>query len=294
MHKSSSRLSAAVATLGLAGVVAVVAMAARSPLSRSTPVNASSAQAPTTALFTVLAGVGIVMLGAFAAVIWSGRRRKDDPPEPEPTRIEASWIAKLVAILLPLALGAALVAAAAVGSRRTRSGPSFGGGGLGLSPLHRSTSGVRSGGFVVPSWLPWTALGIVSLAIVAGLVVLWLARARPSGEGGGSGAASAALEAAIDALDADSDPRRAVIAAYGAMQRTLGQQGVGRLPAEAPREYLRRVLLERGATEREATTLTGLFEEARYSTHPIPERVREVALSALRSLRGRLQAEGVQ
>jgi hypothetical protein len=48
------------------------------------------------------------------------------------------------------------------------------------------------------------------------------------------------------------------------------------------------------ATEREARTLTGLFEEARYSTHPIPEPVRELALSALRSLQDRLEAEGVQ
>jgi Domain of unknown function (DUF4129) len=52
------------------------------------------------------------------------------------------------------------------------------------------------------------------------------------------------------------------------------------------------VLAASQANEREASTLTGLFEEARYSTHPIPERLREVALAALRSLRGRLKTEG--
>jgi Domain of unknown function (DUF4129) len=62
-----------------------------------------------------------------------------------------------------------------------------------------------------------------------------------------------------------------------------------RSPAEAPREYLRRALAASRPTERETTTLTDLFEEARYSTHAIPERLREVALSALRSLRSRLQ-----
>jgi hypothetical protein len=52
------------------------------------------------------------------------------------------------------------------------------------------------------------------------------------------------------------------------------------------------VLVASQANVREARTLTGLFEEARYSTHPIPERLREAALLALRSLRSRLQTEG--
>jgi hypothetical protein len=50
-----------------------------------------------------------------------------------------------------------------------------------------------------------------------------------------------AARAAIGALDSDADPSRAVIAAYGAMQRTLGEHDVARSPTEAPREYLQRV-----------------------------------------------------
>ena len=128
----------------------------------------------------------------------------------------------------------------------------------------------------------------------SGTFVLWRGRARARRRASERSAASAALEAAVDALGGDRDPRRAVIAAYGAMQRTLGEHGVGRSPAEAPREYLHRVLVASRATEREARTLTELFEEARYSTHPIPERVRDTALSALRSLQGRLHAEAAQ
>jgi hypothetical protein len=99
------------------------------------------------------------------------------------------------------------------------------------------------------------------------------------------------VDAAIGALDAEADPRRAVIAAYRAMQQTLGEHGVARSPTEAPREYLQRVLTANQASEREAKTLTSLFEEARYSAHPIPERLREVALAALRSLQGRLRSQ---
>jgi Domain of unknown function (DUF4129) len=298
MQRSSTRARAAAAALGLAVAVVVVAMAARAPLSGATPVNARSAQAPTTALFMMLLGTGVVMLGALVLVVWPGRRRKDDPPEREPTRIEVPWIWKVLAIVLPFALGAALVAAAVSGTRRVRPGPGFGGAAFGGAPLGRASAGASQpgagDGFTVPAWLPWTLLAMVGIAAAVGVLVLWLRRERRVSEAAEGSAARAAVEAAIGALDAETDPRRAVIAAYGAMQRELGEHGVARSPTEAPREYLQRALTASRATEREARTLTGLFEEARYSTHPIPERLREAALSALRSLQRRLRAEGAQ
>jgi len=272
----------------------VVAVAARAPLSRSTPVDARSLQAPTMAVFMLIAGIGIVMLAALAVLASSGRRRKHDPPERESSPIEVHWIWKLVAILLLVAFGAALVAAAVIGSKRAQHASALGGTfGVG-EPGQLSGRTRGANGFVVPSWLPWTVLGIVAVAVVVGVVVLWLRRPRPSAAPPEASAARAAVAAAIGALDREADPRRAVIAAYGAMQRTLSEHGVTRSPTEAPREYLQRVLTASQANEREARTLTGLFEEARYSTHPIPERLREVALTALRSLQGRLQADGAR
>lgn len=293
MRRAGNRARAAIAALALGGVGVVVAIAARAPLSRSTPVDARSLQAPTAAVFMLIAGIGIVMLAAVVLFLWSGRRRKDDPPEHEPTPIEVPWIWKVLATLLPFALGAALVAAAVTGSKRVQNAPVFGStfvpGGSG--PLSGRTSGATTG-FVVPSWLPWALLGTVAVAVVAAVVVLWLRPPRPAVAPPEASAARAAVDAAIGALGAEADPRRAVIAAYAAMQRTLGEHGVARSSTEAPREYLQRVLVAGQANEREARTLTGLFEEARYSTHPIPERFREAALAALRSLRGRLRAEG--
>jgi len=275
----------------------VVAAAARAPLSRATPVDARSAQTPTIAVFMVLIGAGILMLAALVMVAWAGRRRKDDPPEHEAAPMEVHWLVKLVATLLPLALVAALVTGAVIGARpaRTSTGPrsaGFGIAGSGQGSVVATPSSGSGNGFVLPSWFPWTVLGIVAFAVAAGLIVLWLRRERRSETAAEASATRAAVEAAIDALDTETDPRRAVIAAYGAMQRTLGEHGIVRSPAEAPREYLQRVLAASRATEGEATTLTDLFEEARYSTHAIPERLREVALSALRSLRSRLQVEG--
>jgi Domain of unknown function (DUF4129) len=297
MQRSSTRARAAAAALGLGVAVVVVAMAARAPLSGATPVNARSAQAPTTAVFMVLLGTGVVMLGALVLVVWPGWRRKDDPPEEEPTRIEVPWIWKVMAIVLPFALGAALVAAAVTATRSAHPGPRFGGASFGGARFGGTRGGATQssgarGGFTVPGWLPWTLLGIVVVALVAAVVVLLLRGERTATEQPETRAARAAVHAAIGALDDEVDPRRAVIAAYGAMQRELGEHGVARSPTEAPREYLERALMASPATESEARTLTGLFEEARYSTHPIPERFREAALSALRSMQRRLQAGG--
>lgn len=280
--------------MGLAAAAALVAIASRAPLSRATPVDARSAQAPTTALFMLLAGAGVVMLGALMLVVWSGRRRKDDPPEHEPTPIEMPWIWKVVAIVLPFALGAALVAAAVIGTRSARTEPQFGPQAFGAAPPRVTRPTGTGGGFAVPAWLPWTLLAIVAITVAVGAVVLWRQRQRPATEVGDANVARAAVEAAIGALDDESDPRRGVIAAYGAMQRALAERGVVRSPAEAPREYLQRALMAGRAAEREARTLTALFEEARYSTHPIPERFREGALSALRSLQRHLQAEALR
>jgi hypothetical protein len=143
----------------------------------------------------------------------------------------------------------------------------------------------------VPLWLPWTVLAIVVVAIaVAGVWLLvrrgGLSADRPSEQS----AAHAAVDAAIGALDTGTDARTGVIAAYVAMQGTLAAHGVARAPSEAPREYLGRVLRASRASETEVRALTGLFEEARFSTHPIPERVRRLASSALSSLRTELQA----
>jgi Domain of unknown function (DUF4129) len=294
MHSSTNWSGAAITTVALTAAIAVVAVAARSPLSRSSAVNAQAAQAPTIAVFVLLLGVGVVMLGALVVVAWSGRPRKDDPPEPEAPAPEIPWWWKLLAVLLLFAVGAALVAAAISGVRRVGSARTVGGLGLGGTLTGPAPRHQPAAGFTVPSWLPWTVLATVVVAIAVVIVVMLIRRARPARAVSDQAAAGAAVEAAIGALESDLDPRRAVIAAYGAMQRSLGEHGIARSPAEAPREYLHRVLLASRASEDDSTTLTGLFEEARYSSHPISEHVRAVALSALRSLQGRLRAEAVK
>jgi hypothetical protein len=292
--RSRTWVSAGVTALALTAGTAVVATSGRAPLSRSTPVNAASAQAPTTALFLLLLAAGTVMLASLGILIWSGRRRKDDEAAHELEPPDVPWIWRAMAVVLPFALAAGLVAAVLTGTRHPQDAERLttGSGGLPIGQdARRGLTKATGGGFVLPAWLPWTVLAILLVAIAAGLVFLRARRSMPEPPSPPA-AARVAVQAAIDALDDEQDPRAAVIAAYAAMEQTLADHGTARSPAEAPREFLRRVLLAGRATEGEATTLTALFEEARFSTHPIPERVRATASSALTSLRARLEATG--
>ena len=99
-----------------------------------------------------------------------------------------------------------------------------------------------------------------------------------------------AVNAALVRLREPADPRAAVIEAYARMEHVLANRELGRQTAEAPREYLRRVMRDQGMPEEPLTTLTALFEEARFSRHPIPESARRRAATELNTARAALAA----
>lgn len=183
-QRSRRWASATAATAGLTAATAVIAMAARAPLSGATPVDAVSARAPVTALAMVFVGAGIVALAAIAMSVWPGRgRQDDDEPEFVPAPLQLHWIWKLLAVVLPFALGAALVAAAVLGVRTMHAAPRFaGGGGPARSPVGTSAPTGAGTGFVLPAWLPWTVLVIVVVAIAAGVLLLVRGQVMPADE----------------------------------------------------------------------------------------------------------------
>jgi hypothetical protein len=86
------------------------------------------------------------------------------------------------------------------------------------------------------------------------------------------------------------DARAAIIACYVAMERSLADQGAARGAADTPDELLARVNsagIVRGAAARR---LTGLFYEARFSTHPLGRAERDAASAALDELAAELGA----
>jgi phosphatidylglycerophosphate synthase len=293
MSRRAARAGAVASVL--TGAAAITAAAGRYPLEQSSPINAASARAPITALYAILIAAGILFLTGLVVVMWPRRRRPGDEEPPflsEPSQMH--WLGRLLAVLLPLALAAALIAAVLTGAHAVRATPRSPSGAVralpvGSGPLVPPPPKAR--GFVLPGWLPWSVLGILLVGVVAGLFLVWNRRGPSALEHADErDVAAGAVDAALTALDTETEPRTAVIAAYAAMQETLAAEGVARRGTEAPREYLHRVLLAGTATQGEAGALTALFEEARFSAHPISRQMQDAATRTLSSLRARLVA----
>ena len=103
-----------------------------------------------------------------------------------------------------------------------------------------------------------------------------------------------ALDQTLDELRAETDPRRAVIAAYARMERVLAARGIPRHRSEAPHEYLGRVLADLTHGGRAARRLTGLFERARFSPHEVDPAMKADAIAACEALQAELAASDTE
>ncbi|MSO95095.1 MAG: DUF4129 domain-containing protein [Thermoleophilia bacterium] len=101
------------------------------------------------------------------------------------------------------------------------------------------------------------------------------------------------LEETLDDLRAETDPRRAVIAAYSRMERALAAYGLPRNPAEAPDEYLERIFSDLDVSRRATSRLTALFAWAKFSAHDVAPEMKQEAIEALEAVREELQAAGI-
>jgi hypothetical protein len=142
----------------------------------------------------------------------------------------------------------------------------------------------------------WLALYVLG-SIVASLVIVAIAAAVHRRRSGGEWDAEAKLAAALDVvlkdtledLRAEVDPRAAVIRTYARMEETFAAYGVPREPAEAPLEYLERVLERLQVSASAAERLTRLFARAKFSTHVIDSGMKAEAIVALTGLRAELE-----
>jgi heme/copper-type cytochrome/quinol oxidase subunit 4 len=97
------------------------------------------------------------------------------------------------------------------------------------------------------------------------------------------------LDETLDDLRNETDPRKAVIAAYARMEKILAANDLPRQASEAPLEYLERVLIELRVTEEAVTKLTALFQRAKFSEHQIGPEAKGEAIDALVTLRDQLR-----
>ncbi|HEX6725338.1 MAG TPA: DUF4129 domain-containing protein [Gaiella sp.] len=264
-------------------LVAVVAVASRG----STPSGAVGAHRPsesfldaTVSLFVVGMAVATVLVAVMLSFF--GRYQPDGSP-----RKRRSPVQSLVTFLVAMALLTIVVRtlAGSVGPRlRPPAPPGTAGGG--------DSSAAPSG--YEPEFTVWPVLAVAMLAGIA--VVAWWLAARGRRQTREPLAATPAealadvLAETLDDLRAERDPRRAVIAAYARMERALAASGLPRHAAEAPEEYLQRILSDVAVTGRAATRLTSLFAWARFSGHDVRPEMKDEAIETLEQVQRELAA----
>jgi Domain of unknown function (DUF4129) len=150
-------------------------------------------------------------------------------------------------------------------------------------------------GSVHLGYLLYALLGLVALAALVICAIL-IARMRPRGAArypvepdDESDNLRRAVESGRTALRTVDDARAAIIACYLAMEGSLAKAGTARTAAETPDELLTRATatgLLRGPA---AGQLTGLFYEARFSTHDLPSTVKDTAMAALDEISAELR-----
>jgi hypothetical protein len=161
---------------------------------------------------------------------------------------------------------------------------------------------------VIPPWVNviLTVVCVIALAVLAALLV-WVvmrdtiqARGRPIevDEGPAKPAVpraeevAAALDAGLaDLSDADTDPRRAVIACWVRLERAAAAAGTPRHPSDVPADYVLRLLAAHRISRPVLDRFASVYRYARYSTGPVDEGMRSIAVSALGQLRAELTVE---
>ncbi len=135
-------------------------------------------------------------------------------------------------------------------------------------------------------------IGVLLLALLIAIAIRLLRKVptvAPSGPASQIVQSQIEDEALTDALLAGraalagDDARAAIIACYAAMEESLGQAGILRERSDSPSDLLRRATTRElpGAGAQNAATLTDLFREARFSTHPLTTGQLDAARSAL-------------
>ena len=276
-------LRAGGAVLAVLLLLAVVALAASAGGPATSGAGRDLADPLATLLF-VLGGVWVAAL-LVASPMLSGLTLTG--VEPRQRRWHGNVLAGVVFFSLILA-GIAILRKLRPGEGR-QDGP---GAGAGRTPT--SPEGTGRVPTIDPASIDWLVVGLVFVAALVGFSILAAVLVRPKGrslpELKARKEIERMLDETLDDLHRERDPRRAVIAAYARMERALGTYGLPRRPAEAPLEYLGRVLAELTGSASAARRLTRLFERAKFSEHSIDLRMKEDAIAAVGAVRDELRA----
>jgi Domain of unknown function (DUF4129) len=234
--------------------------------------------------------IGVALEVVLAALMFAvARRGAHAPAGVQPAARLRDWLR--VALLLGLVLTPVSIAFTILAKVHTRTHahpaprPRLG------RPRQGSGHGTAASGHAEVVIL-YGLLGAVLLAvIVACLIVLYKRRQLATRLRHGDDVPddpqnelSRALRSGHTALRQVDDARAAIIACYVAMEHSLAEAGAARGDAETPDELLARAASAGLVHGQAAGQLTGLFYEARFSSHPLPASRKAAAEDALAAL----------
>jgi hypothetical protein len=230
----------------------------------------------TALLLVLLAAVAGLLVGRNFVAAWAR-----EPDLVDPNR-KKSKVPRVLQVLLPILLLAVVAYVRMLADRQN---------GDRISPALNDTTPITV------NTTPATGgdLGLLAVCVLIGLGAalaaarLFRTRTRPLEAPAPAEGPAAILDEGLGALLAEADPRRAVIAAYVAMERAMARQGWARRPAEAPSEYLSRVLGVAPTRAADLDRLVGMYQLARFSEHEVTASMRETAVATVRRLRADLQ-----
>jgi len=282
----SARVRAAAVGLALALLLALVAVAAGARGGGG--LGSSSPQALPRAIFDYAFTLGILFaIGGLIALLFL--RPQQGPREEQRgglLRLVAAMAAFMFLAYVALGRGALSEEAREALQRLAERAPAAEGSGDGGEAAP-----------VDPLRIRWELVGLVAAVALATAAagVRRRLRRRPRREAATLEEELAeALGEGLDDLRAEPDARRAVVAAYARMERALGAHGLARRPAETALEYLGRALRDLRVPAEAVLDLTGLFERAKFSPHPIDGAMKEEAIAALETVRAALLAPDLQ
>ena len=158
------------------------------------------------------------------------------------------------------------------------------------APRGRASTSTPAGD--ISASLTWLVIGSAAalLLVAPAAVVVRRRRARRARLAVVPDAAArvgSGLRRSLADLESERDARLAVQRAYVRMEESLDEIELSRARDETPTEFTARVLRVLGASAAAASDLTGLFEIARFSDHPMDEDDRRRAIASVR----RVEAE---
>lgn len=256
--------------------------------------------------FDALEFLAVALLGGLALLLVGfprmRRRRPHDEPESVVERPPIPWYAKLLVLGLVVMVLAGLAGSLLVVRHQLVERPVASPVPTGPSSPRTPTSIPPIGGNPPAAGEPLTpvvwAVAVVVVTAAGWATARWVrtrgtargAAPPEHGRAAGEPVLEEALRLSLEDLRREPDPRRAIVAAYARMLAVLGRLGVPRRAAEAPLEYLRRVLGELEGDPEPTRRLTDLFQRAQFSRRPVTEDMRAEAIQALNSVRERLGA----